>query len=193
MPGTLEERLDIIHRMLDHEIMPDDLSDHVWADGTQCGIDDFRDLVNLVLYERERLAKPKRAAAQRRAMGLLRSFLNAEQLRTLRNDRQFYVVGSLGGIYRIWPRVGLTRQVERHGKRLWQKTAFCLHDRGEQTERMPPADLALTHMLWLLEDEANFLATANHTQERQMQWDGEWRRRLNRARRKREESAQAGE
>lgn len=187
MPGTDREYIEVVCRVIAGELGPGDaLTQLHWTDGTACSTSEARWLMRLIEYEQSRVAKPKRQAAQRRAMGLLRTLLNPEQLRTLRASRSFKLTGSLGGTYRLWPRMGLTEQLERHGTRHYRKLTFCLHDPGGPNERMPNADLAIAHMLWLVEDEQKFLVTANHTVVDHRQWDGAWRRRLNQARRERQ-------
>ena len=66
----------------------------------------------------------------------------------------------------------------RHGRRWFVRRHFCLHEQSLLVLPMPPADLALTHLLWLLADEQEFLRLANATDRRDMLWNGQWRRRL---------------
>lgn len=143
----------------------------------------------LVRYERGRRARYTKGP-QRRALSLLRSFLTTEQQRSMRNRRYFYVQGSAGGTYRIFPYWGTTQRVERHGKNWYAVSRFCLHQVvHSDDDEMPAADLALAHMLWLRADEELFLSTANATPVNTQLWDGEYLRQLNHRRRDPAEAA----
>lgn len=118
--------------------------------------------------------------AQKRAMGLLKEYLTPQQRAQVRNG--FILILPSGGTYRLCPRCGITEQVTRHGKRWFVKTRFCLHEQSLIHEPMPPADLVLTHFLMLHADEDEFLRLANHSDARDMLWNGDYVRRLHAAR-----------
>lgn len=167
------------------------LADRVFADPEaaatlEVASEDAEVLALLVEYARRRQHRNNRdPLAQKRAMTLFRSFLNAEQQSQLRRRGFIYTQVPSGNVYRICPRVALTMRAERHGKRIYGVTSYCYHDAGHE---LPPADLALAHLLLLLADEDEFLRAANAT-DRRMQWDGAWRRKLNQARRARSHAA----
>lgn len=129
----------------------------------------------LALYIlRERASK----APQRRAMGLLRSWLTPEQRRELRVYRHVTVVGASGNRYRIIPATGNTQRVELHGRRWFAKASYCLHP----DHWVPPADIALAHYLSIQADEVGFLRAANEHDRSGGLWDGAYLRRINAAR-----------
>jgi hypothetical protein len=110
---------------------------------------------------------------QRRAMRLLRTLLTAEQRRVLRAGSGFYMTGSLGGRYRLFPACGVAWRVERHGKLEIHSAAYCLHDPELE---LPPADVTVQHLLLLRSDEEAFLRRANIRLLPHMGWDSEWMR-----------------
>lgn len=127
---------------------------------------------------------------QRRALQLLRSLLTDAQAEQLRRVRHVTVEAASGRRYRILPNTGVTQLVERHGRLDYAIARYCLHDPNSE---LPPADVAVAHLLWIQADEANFRETANETPTSTVVnhgrpnagWDGTWRRRLNEARRER--------
>lgn len=123
----------------------------------------------------------ERAPSRRCALRLFRSWLSPAHLDEMRRRGYVHVTGSAGGRYRIYPRIGRTERIERHGSREYGSARFCLHP----DERLPQADISLGHYLLLLTDEPAFLEAANETPTVMMLWNGDWRRRLNRARRER--------
>lgn len=140
-----------------------------------------------IQYEAER--RMRRSGPQKRAMGLLRSFLSPEQQRQLSCAKSFFVRGSAGGLYRLIPRTGNVELVEKHGKRWYVRDSYCLHDDEKAAadgRRLPPADLSLQHMLWLVAGEETFLATANASSRRDIFWNGDWARELREAARERD-------
>lgn len=130
--------------------------------------------------------KPKEKTAQRKAQRLLRTWLTPEQRESLKRKQQFIVVGSLGGRYRLMPRMGRTARIERHGTRDFETATYCLHDDASE---LPAADLALAHYLMIMTDEADFLAQANE-HKNSMLWNSEWLRRLAAGRRERKRLAE---
>ncbi len=179
MPGTPEEYT----RYATAEWNPDLLL--TWEDGTAITREEQDDIVLLRAYvyrvqrHRNRDRKP-----QRTAMRLLRSFLSTTQTAQLRSNKAFLVETPSGKSYRLYPRMGTVEQVTRHGRSWFVFRRFCLHDDPDASgSRMPPADLSLAHMLLLLADEAEFLRLANASTARDQLWNGEYRRRLARARR----------
>lgn len=107
--------------------------------------------------ERARARAAAREKAQQRALRLLRSMLSPAQRKSLEAHGTVLVRGSAGGLYRVRPRGGQTERLD--DARV--VASYCLHDYTED-ERMPPADLALAHMLLLAADEPAFLEQANH-------------------------------
>ena len=80
-------------------------------------------------------------------------------------------------MYALWPRVGMVYMVELHGKHWKWIARYCLHDFPEEgVKRIPTPDLSLQHLLWLVSDEAAFLATANVIPNRHVEWSGRWAR-----------------
>lgn len=145
-------------------------------------------LATLVVDEKKRRARveKEREAVQQRARRLLRSYLTKAQRKELRDRRHVRVIGSAGGRYKLYPGTGVAYGCELHGTRWFGVKSYCLHDADRV---MPPADVTLGQMLLLLSDEPSFLATANMTDRRSWcLWNGEWLRRLNRAKRERAES-----
>lgn len=180
MPATSQEMVRLIRLLLDQVVAPDCVQDVVWEDGTKITDTEFRDVFALATYEM-RLRRQRRPVAQRRAMRLLRRHLSARQRQDLRAMRYFYVQAVSGKVYRILPRAGVTEEVRRHRTRFFTIASFCLHDE-EDGEQMPPADVALGHLLLLSCDEAAFLATANRREHRCDMWNGEYLRRMRAAR-----------
>lgn len=125
----------------------------------------------------------RRGLPQKRAMRLLRSLLTDSQRWWLRHRRHFLVNGvSTGHVYRLHPYSGTIDRVTKHRTRWFVHTRFCLHDPDIE---LPPADVSVGHLLLLRSDEPRFLALANATDGRSMFWNGDWLRRVNRARRDR--------
>jgi hypothetical protein len=178
MPGTNEE-------WLARSVNPDGIQVEpmFWNDGTEITQEEVRTLLRMRCYFlRERRVKQRKP--QRIAHRLLRSLLTPEQRKHLKNQRYFLIQGSSGGVYRLMPRIGRVERVMKRGKNWYSDWIYCLHDEQDDDE-MPPADLTIAHMLLILADEAEFLEKANSTRATNQQWDGEWRRTLNRNRRNR--------
>lgn len=142
----------------------------------------------LVRYEARRIADRLHAArtSQIRAMALLRSLLTFDQRLELRQNKEFTVIGSAGGRYRLHPRSGTLARVEKHGKRWYARTRYCFHDPGSV---MPEADVTIGQMLHLMSDEPGFLAMANATEYLTELWNGAYWKRMRNARREREAAA----
>lgn len=134
------------------------------------------------IQNRPRYRKP----SQRKAQTLLRTWLTPEQRESLKRKQQFIVIGSIGGRYRLMPRMGRTAKIERHGTRDFETATYCLHDDASE---LPPADLTLAHYLMIVTDEADFLAQANE-HKNSMLWNSEWLRRLAASRRERKRLAE---
>lgn len=153
--------------------------------------DERRTLGQLIVVEfhlaRERTER--RSAAQKRAMGLLRSLLTPEERAHLRrtHGRCFHVVGSAGGVYRLRPRSRSAERVEKHGSRWFAVERFCYHDPDNE---LPPADVTIGQMLLLRCDEPGFRAAANVTPALDMLWNGDYLRRFSRRSRHRRGLAQ---
>jgi hypothetical protein len=129
--------------------------------------DEARRLLSYVLYELRRRGLP----SQRRAGQLFKSWLTTAQADELRRREHVTVTGSMGGVYRIRPRAGVTERVERHGRNWYRIATYCYHDaEGE----LPAGDIALAHLLILSTDEARFLAEANETKHWPQCWDSEY-------------------
>lgn len=184
LTGSATERMPsddlraLIRGLLDQSIAPD------FVDWDNVHEDDRREMASLLRWEIGRRSEMRERArtrpAQRRAYGLLRSFLTPSQNEMLTTCRYFYVTGSAGGIYRLRPRTGRISQVEQHGSRFFRITDYCFHD---PDYGMPPADLTIAHMMWVLSDEPAFLAEANASDVRSTTlWNGEWLSRLARRR-----------
>ncbi|MFA6046277.1 MAG: hypothetical protein WC718_14935 [Phycisphaerales bacterium] len=174
----------LVRRLLEH---PDDAE----ALNMAAGLDERqqRNLLALTVYEaryRQRY-RGSRRMAQRRALRLLRTLLSAEQRRMLASTRYFYAEGSAGGLYRLIPGTAYVHRVDRHGKRRYADTGFCIHGPEDGS---PQADETIGQLLLLTTDEPGFLATANARHLGRMLWDGGWRRQLNAARREREQQGQ---
>jgi hypothetical protein len=73
-------------------------------------------------------------------------------------------------------------RIVRHGQRWFRRTAYCVHDDPDDPDAMPPADLTVAHLLMVLADEAEFLATANARDVRTQMWNGDYLRRMRRRR-----------
>jgi len=158
------------------ELMPDAIDDYGFTDEEKGHVRAVIRALFAAQAQAERDAKP----AKRLAMRLLRSFLTDEQRAQLRRGRSFRVVGSAGGLYRLWPYGGGVERVERHGSRWFAVRSLCLHDYAADApdrQRIPRGDLSLQHLLLLRADEPAFLAAANTT-ERDLLWNGDWLRRL---------------
>lgn len=177
---THEEMASLARRLALQEIAAEQV------DWDAMASEDVRMVLALTIYAHESIVRAarreKQIGPQRRAYGLLRSFLAGGQLRELRSRRYFTVVGSLGGWYRLRPSCGHVARVEKHGSRWFERDRFCLHDPDNV---MPPADVSLGHMLLLVSDESEFLALANRSPVNSLLWDGDWLRSLYAARRAR--------
>lgn len=148
-----------------------------WSGATE---QERRDVFALAIYELTQ--RRNNGAPQRRAKRLFRSWLTARERKELSNRRCVTVRGASGAQYRIWPNSGVTHVLEQHGKRMYARASFCL----DPDHWVPPADVALAHYLCIQTDEADFLSRANRHEQRQTMWDGAYLRRLNAARRERE-------
>ena len=167
----MEELLGLlVAALVEDRVAPDDVPWHKFGEDLQ------RSIFEAVAHEKRRRAHRR---GQRRAMRLLRSLLPEEQREAVRRSGCFRVVGSLGGVYRLHPHHGAVERVERHGRHWFATVNYCLHDDGRE---MPAADLTLAHMLWLLSDEARFLAEANARPMMSELWNGDYMRRLREAR-----------
>ena len=170
MPGTPHE----LAQLADGEGYPDDFR---WLDGTELTPDEWREVLALRAYLAQmRHRKGRDRKGQRRAMRLLRSLLTPEQRRRLRTSKNV-LVHTTGGTYRLWPGQGLAEAMERHGKNWYCRTQFCLHDEPDENA-MPPADVAIAHLLLLMTDEGEFLRLANATRNRSDLWNGDYLRRM---------------
>jgi hypothetical protein len=193
MPGSDEEYVRFAVLL---DLPPDFPLGQTWLDGSPITEEEAATIQALWIYRRQQLGRQRRAArrrpAQRQALRLLRRYLSPAQLAGLRRNGEFLVTLKSGTAYRIDARRGRTEEVTRHGRRFYVRRRFCLHEHVSQTGDttfvlpMPPADLALTHLLWLLADEQEFLNAANATDVRDMLWNGQWQRRLRAARLERE-------
>ena len=183
MPGTTQEYVALA---IYPELPGDWADDFHWSDGSEMTRQEFLDVIRLRTYHRQ-LNKPKQREAQRKAMALLRKYLSPAHKIELRRNGVFHYTTNSGATYRVDPRRGRTERVTRHGSRWFVAVRFCLHDdRDVPSDAMPPADLALTHLLLLLSDESEFLRIANATYARDQLWNREWLRRLREARISRE-------
>lgn len=151
-----------------------------WEDGTEITLAEFRSVINMHAYIVTRMNRRRMACApQRKAMAILRSFLGPDHRKQLKTQGAFILVLPSGNAYRIDARRGTTDLVVRHGKHYFVKWHFCLHDERDDG-KVPNADVALTHMLILLDDETEFLNTANCTRNLSTLWNGEYLRNLRR-------------
>jgi len=163
------------------------MDDFRWADGTELTRQEFLDVIALRNYYHRSKSKGEYRLSQRRALNLLKGYLTADQRAQLRRDGEFRCRTVNGAVYRIDARRGKTERVTHHGSRWFAATRFCLHDDQDVPRKaMPPADLALTHLLLLMSDEEEFLRLANATEARDQLWNGAYLRRLRQARRERE-------
>ena len=189
MPGTPQEYVTLARQIADGILAPDYIRPRQWADGSDVTAVDQLEIFALAMHE-IRLRQQQRPPAQRRAMRLLRSLLSAEQLQQLRRRKVIRLFGSAGGHYELSPCTGMVRALERHGMHFYSVRSFCLHE-PDGDPILPPADRSVAHLLMLLTDEPAFVATANVTERRPDCWNGEWRRRLNAARRQRAAEVQS--
>lgn len=173
---SLDVMLERVHAIVDGTLAYD-MAD--WSDWSE---QERRDCLALAIYGVEQRIW-RTCRARRKSVQLFRSWLTADERACLRQRRCVEVVGSAGGRYRIYPAGGGTTRIERHGTRWYGVARYCFHDPDGE---LPPADIALAHLLILKTDEPRFLATANAT--RTDLWDGAWLRRLN-ARRRAERAA----
>lgn len=139
----------VVHEGLDVEAIP-------WGDIEDSQLSLFRFLLR---HETTRyLRKRQRASkAQRKALGLLRSFLTPEQRATLRRQR-YVEVETPTALYRLYPSSGITRRVVRRKSKTYATIRYCYHDADAL---LPPADVSLAHFLMLHADEWGFLTSAN--------------------------------
>lgn len=175
---TPEEMSRLVQGIADRSITPDSV------DWDAVHPQDRRTLLDLITYElscrREEEAQRRRGPSQRRAHALLRSLISPAQNARLTRSRYFYVVGSAGGLYRLQPNRGMVWGCKRHGKNIYGHTSYCFHDPDNV---MPPADLTIGHMMWIMSDEAAFLEAANARDVFSTTlWNGEWLSRLARKR-----------
>jgi hypothetical protein len=138
-----------------------------------------RTLRTLAAYQANYEAEQKRlhSPAWRTARRLLRSFLSTEQRRQMDcPHRGIDVVGSAGGLYRLFPNTGAVNGMERHGSRLFTVATYCWHDDGRE---LPSPDVAVAALLLISCNEPAFLAEAHVTPHVPHEWwDGDWRRRV---------------
>ena len=179
MPGTPQEYV----ALATYPELPGDWADDFqWADGTDLTREELLDVIALRNYYRLQQRR-KHDKAQRKAMTLLKRFLDSDQRQQLRRNGSFVSVGPSGIHYRIHPAIGLTQEIKEHGSRFFASHNYCLHDdRTNGSDAMPPADVALSHILLIQSDEASFLRTANQRSARDQLWNGEYLRRLRRMR-----------
>ena len=189
MLGTDQELIALVEGILTDRISPMQLDDLRWADSTAITERESLDVLTMYAYAL-RQRRRNRPIAQRKAMRLLRTLLSPEQRRTLRSGRYFYVTTWSGVTFRFLPRCGFTERVERHGKRWYSRSHFCLHDDNEE---LPPADIVMAHLLLIISNEGKFLAMANEHETRRQLWNGEYIRGMRRARieREREQACQS--
>jgi len=173
------ERVALARRLLDST--GEDF-DQVIAEWSALDPQTRQDVYFLARYEAEyrEARKNARSGPQRRAMKLLRSFLNPEQLKQLKRsgNSTFLVQGNEGHTYKLCVRTGNVVRVEKHGKHWEWQYRYCIHDDAKLApdgKRMPPGDLSLQHMLMLMTDESGFVATANVTPRDNMRRTAEWR------------------
>ena len=153
---TVDEVMALCHRVVSDELSPEELF------GMDIPEEDKQNIFHLVLYEIGRLIG-KRSPAQRNALRLLRSLLTDKQRRQMSQCHYFYVTGSEGGVYRLWPYHGFTGIVEQVGYVGGQKVfpvRYCFH---EEEGTVPPADRIIAQMLLIMADERSFLFQANAT------------------------------
>ncbi len=173
MPGTTDEILALV-------TLEDTPPAFLWADGTAPTAAELADVAALRGYRRTLLWR-RRSGPQRVAMRLLRSLLSADQRASLRRSKSFLVIASSGRAYRLWPALGSTELVTRHGTRWYVLLRYCLHDdRSDPGLAMPPADLSVAHLLLLLADEDGFRAEANARHARDQLWNPDYLRRVRR-------------
>ncbi len=176
MPATAAELTRWVEMTLDDEVMPDSVL--MWADGTR-PIEAEWNLISELWHCRmyQRICSQRRPA-RRKANRLLRQFLTPQQRQQLRSRHCFDVLAPSGTRYRFWPRFQRVAELELHGGRYYERASFCLHP--DNATELPSADVTLSQLLLISADEAEFLEKANRTE--LSLWDGDWRRRLNRAR-----------
>lgn len=189
MPATPQELADAARQVAREVLAPDFVAGIQWADGTPITEAETRNLFTFACYEIRQMHS-RRPKAQRKALRLLRTLLTPEQREQLKTGQQFRVVGSAGGVYRLYPSTGQVCAVERHGARWYGVRTFCLHELEEPgIVVFPSADRTIAHLLLLSAAEPEFLALANATDRRPDCWNGEYLRRLRRARRERARNA----
>jgi hypothetical protein len=174
MPARDDELIALVNGLVSNRIGLGEIDSIRWADGTEMSRQEWRNVLTMVEYVGKGMRKPP---GQRKAMRLLRSLLSADQRRMLAQRKCFYARSRSGIMFRLWPRVGLTERVERHGSRYFRKSAFCLHDE-QGIDKMPPADITVAHLLLIRADEERFLAMANEHRDESQLWNGEYLRRM---------------
>jgi hypothetical protein len=172
--ATHEQMITAVRLIIAGSLHPD-IAHPAWQDFSESE----RSLTcKLAVYEIDRLRKP----AQTKALKLFRTWLTPEQRCELQRSESVKVTGTVGGLYRIYPRAGNTWRIEKHGTRWYGRSRFCYHD---PDHLLPNADIALTHLLLLTTDEPYFLIVANEHRHDDQMWNGEYLRQMYRARRER--------
>lgn len=109
--------------------------------------------------EREREMAILFGEPAKKAKALLRRLLTPEERRYLVRRHHIKVVGSEGGLYRIWE-TGQVERVEVVGKRWMTRWTFCWHAENRR-DRLPGGDMAVAALLLIRADEDRFLVEAN--------------------------------
>lgn len=194
MPLSNEELVDLAKRLARYEVSPEEVDWSLFkTDDPETGSRQLRNLWALVQYEMKCIEEEDKSieTSQKRALGLLKSFMTRSQKREFSRRLRFTVVGSLGGKYRLCPNTGSLYLLEKHKSRWFGVTRLCYHFVDPENV-LPPADISLAQMLILLSNEPEILQGANRTDCRsQTLWNGAWLRRLRAARREREEAREA--
>ena len=161
---SFEEMSAIINGTVRGTVAPDSIP---WDDFDERSRQEIR---MLILYEIRRLSEIResrrrgRDPSQKRALELLKTFLNPDQLRTLEaNGKNFRVQGTMGGTYRLWPRRGLAEKIVWRRKKWFLEMSCCYHD---PEKSLPPADVTIAQLLLIRTDEMEFLRSSNHTRTR---------------------------
>lgn len=177
---TSEEVVRLVEAICNREVLPSEVD---WEGMPEVTKNLVFILVAYVIESRIRKKdKAKKNKAQRRAFSLLRTLLTPGQIAELKRTRHFTVVGSSGGLYRLMPSCHHVSRIEKHGKNHYSVVSFCLHDVDRE---LPPADVCIGHLMWLRSDEQAFLKMANHRNNLDMMWNGDYLRTLNAARKRR--------
>ena len=183
MPGSSLEYV----CLATHDLAPDFPACYRWLDGTVITDAQAADVRALRAHYVRQVAQRIRAGQgrepQRKALRLLRTYLSPSQQAQLDRDGAFLATTASGATYRLDARRGRTERVTRHGKRWFVLVRFCLHDdRAQPDAVMPPADMALAHLLLLHSGEDEFLGVANATVARDQLWNPAYLRNLRQAR-----------